>query len=583
MFSVRRYPVFLFVAACLILFFYYKPGPVPDVESIDEQTATEGTSRTKYKKLPEHYPVKSFHQLPTGDSKPIPRIQFDFPSNTQSSEQKERQKAVRDSFKHAWHGYKEHAWLKDELTPLSGSFSNPFGGWAATLIDSLDSLWMLDLKADFEEAVKAIDAVDFTSTDLPWINVFETTIRYLGGLLGAFDISGAQYPLLLKKAEEIGEVLYSAFDTPNRMPVTRWSWGHYLTNGKQQALSSSLVAEVGSLSIEFTRLSQLTGNPKYFDAVQRISDAFEKTQTKTMLPGLWPVVMNAEAVNFDGGNGFTLGGMADSVYEYLPKQYMMLGGHSDQSKKMYESAIEAANEHLFFRPMTKDGPNVLLSGDAQVGHFTGVELSNSSQHLTCFAGAMVGVGAKIFEREADLEIARRLVDGCIWAYENTETGIMPEIFSAVPCQSRKECPWNEALWHENLLPPIGPEAELSVEERIAARRLSPGFTDIRDRRYLLRPEAIESVFTLYRITGDKKLQDKAWTMFQQIEKWCHTDIGHAAITDVTSTNPAFMDKMESFWLAETLKYFYLIFSPPDLVSLDDYVLNTEAHPFRRPR
>jgi mannosyl-oligosaccharide alpha-1,2-mannosidase len=54
--------------------------------------------------------------------------------------------------------------------------------------------------------------------------------------------------------------------------------------------------------------------------------------------------------------------------------------------------------------------------------------------------------------------------------------------------------------------------------------------------------------------------------------------------DVTAkTRPLLQeDYMESFWLAETLKYFYLVFSPPDLISLDDYVLNTEAHPFRRP-
>jgi len=43
-----------------------------------------------------------------------------------------------------------------------------------------------------------------------------------------------------------------------------------------------------------------------------------------------------------------------------------------------------------------------------------------------------------------------------------------------------------------------------------------------------------------------------------------------------------LDEMESFWLAETLKYFYLLFSTPDVISLDDWVLNTEAHPFRRP-
>lgn len=89
---------------------------------------------------------------------------------------------------------------------------------------------------------------------------------------------------------------------------------------------------------------------------------------------------------------------------------------------------------------------------------------------------------------------------------------------------------------------------------------------------MFRAEAIESVFILYRITGDTTLLDKAWKMFESIEKHTRTEIAHAALDDVTQEEPAQSDRMESFWLAETLKYFYLIFSEPELVSLDDYVL-----------
>lgn len=77
---------------------------------------------------------------------------------------------------------------------------------------------------------------------------------------------------------------------------------------------------------------------------------------------------------------------------------------------------------------------------------------------------------------------------------------------------------------------------------------------------------------MYRITGDKNLQDAAWRMFQSIEKMTRAEYGHAAIDDVRSPQAKQMDYMESFWLAETLKYFYLIFSEPDVVSLDEYVL-----------
>lgn len=77
---------------------------------------------------------------------------------------------------------------------------------------------------------------------------------------------------------------------------------------------------------------------------------------------------------------------------------------------------------------------------------------------------------------------------------------------------------------------------------------------------------------MYRITGDPALQDAAWRMFKNIDKMCRTQYGHAALDDVRNVHTDQQDYMESFWLAETLKYFYLIFSEPDTVSLDEYVL-----------
>lgn len=77
---------------------------------------------------------------------------------------------------------------------------------------------------------------------------------------------------------------------------------------------------------------------------------------------------------------------------------------------------------------------------------------------------------------------------------------------------------------------------------------------------------------MYRITGDPALQDAAWRMFTSIENMTRTEIAHASIRDVRHADTTQVDKMESFWMAETLKYFYLIFAEPDLISLDDYVL-----------
>lgn len=95
------------------------------------------------------------------------------------------------------------------------------------------------------------------------------------------------------------------------------------------------------------------------------------------------------------------------------------------------------------------------------------------------------------------------------------------------------------------------------------------------------PEAIESVFYMYRITGDKHWREAGWAMFTAIQQHTETTFGNSAISDVTKMEPDKLDEEESFWLAETLKYFFLLFSEEDVVSLDDWVLNTEAHMFKR--
>jgi len=172
---------------------------------------------------------------------------------------------------------------------------------------------------EFAHAVEALNQIDFSTCSLDELNVFETTIRYLGGFLSAYDLSNGQYPSLLTKAIEMGDMLYMAFDTPNRMPITRWDFKAAARGDAQVAPEGILVAELGSLTLEFTRLSQLSGDPKYYDAVQRIMDIFETQQNATKLPGMWPVVVNAKDLDFTAATGFTIGGMADSAYEYLPK------------------------------------------------------------------------------------------------------------------------------------------------------------------------------------------------------------------------------------------------------------------------
>lgn len=567
----------------------------PAPASANQDALYSSIAQIHWTKLPEKFPVPphSLIKLPTSKPRAIPKIQFQFQPEDDAAKANRlsRLEKIRDVFKKSWDGYKEFAWLHDELRPQSGAFKDPFANWGATLVDALDTLWIMGLTEEFEEAAKAVDEIDFTTTPRADIPMFETTIRYLGGLIAAYDISGKQYKNLLNKAVQLAEVLMGAFDTPNRMPELYYYWRPQFASQKHRASPRAVLAEIGSLSMEFTRLAQLTGEHKYYDAVARITDNLEAFQNHTKLPGMWPTYLDisgcgkvyidmppqeplkppndlmdqitlpsstqhlspegkeyiplhkpdpivlepngaspayvhskdnkedpalgtaekgairtwdgktlqkrqleadeVEPHNLEpnvenfvaaeaspvtatkskspecvpqgfvstsdyGREEYTLGGMSDSTYEYLPKQFLLLGGQIEKYQTMYETSIEVIKKHLLFRPMLPDEDDVLFSGKLNVpsmenDHKAG-DLIGENAHLTCFAGGMFGMAARIFNRPEDLEIAKKLTEGCVWSYNMTQSGIMPESFEVVPCDDTHQCTWNETLYWETLDP-----------------------------------------------------------------------------------------------------------------------------------
>ncbi|KAK4169005.1 glycoside hydrolase [Cladorrhinum sp. PSN259] len=605
--SRRKNSVLVFTALIFFLVYSYRrlDGDGARIAAINSQqpaghfsgkntdtTTPKSTtsSGSRWRRLKTLNPVRDMRKLPTGTPLALPKVQTAFgpESSTAREVRVKRQLAVRDAMRRCWASYKKYAWMADELTPITGKKRNVFGGWGATLVDSLDTLWIMGFKEEFYEAVDAAITIDFNKIPDEKVNVFETTIRYLGGFLGAYDVSGDKR--LLEKAREVGEFLYVAFDTPNRMPVTRWNADAAARGEAQVADGHTLLAEIGTFALEFTRLSILTGDPKWFDASQRIIDALQEQQNKTALPGMWPVIVNAKTMDFTEHPDYTIGAMADSLYEYLPKTYALVGGLLPEYRQMYEVATNVIIQNNLFRPMLPDEKDVLISGLMYVkknddGN-TFKELRPEGQHLVCFAGGMLAIGGKLVQNETHVENGKKITEGCIWTYQNMPNGIMPETFRMHPCPSVSKCAWDETEWRRAVLEREGLDKDSDYSEAgavIAAKRIPKGFVSVDDTRYVLRPEAIESVFILYRITGREDLVETAWKMWEAIDKHTKTDLANSALDDISvkDEKPKKSDSMESFWLGETLKYFYLIFSEPDVISLDEYVFNTEAHPLKR--
>ncbi|KAG5987610.1 hypothetical protein E4U52_007406 [Claviceps spartinae] len=555
-----------------------------------------------------NYPVTTFRPLPTAAADSLPPVQAqEFAPETAVEKQVRlaRQQDIKDSFVKSWRAYKKYAWLHDEVAPVSGGAKDTFGGWGATLVDALDTLWIMGLKDEFDEAVYDVaQNALFLFTKDREINVFETAIRFLGGLLSAYDLSGDER--LLTKAHNVGDLLYKAFDTPNHLPVTRWNLHEAARGAKQTASSTTLLAEIGSLVLEFTRLSLVTKDPKYYDAVQHISELLAESQDMSKLRGMWPIVVDPVKEYFDAGATYTLGGMADSAYEYIPKMMALLGQQTGIYHDMYTKSIDTARKHLFFRPMTPDKADILFAGFVSMDPedpSRNVKLRPATGHLTCFAGGMLALGGRLIQSQQHVSDGTKLTDGCVWAYNAFPRGVMPEAFYLTLCPAstsshskvghddddnndQDSCPWDVSVWHQEVLNAHSvPNANRNkAESIIQEENLPPSFTTIGDARYILRPEAIESVFIMYRITGDRAWQEKAWQMWKAIDTMTSTALAYSAVRDVNppaGQKPSLADSMESFWLAETLKYFYLIFEEPHVLSLDEWVFNTEAHPFRR--
>ncbi|KAF9128316.1 mannosyl-oligosaccharide alpha-1,2-mannosidase [Mortierella sp. GBA39] len=472
----------------------------------------------------------------------------------------ERKNRVKAAFLHSWSAYKRDAWGKDEYHPITKYGSNMIRkGQGFTIVDSLDTILLMGLEEEFQ------DAKDWVKNELDFdqdgeVNLFETTIRVLGGLLSAYDQSGKD-PLFLRKAVDLADRLMGAFETPTGIP---YASVHLRDRrgvpGHDRGISST--AEVTSLQLEFKYLSYLTGDERYWKAAENV---MLKIKEMDSLDGLVPIYINPNTGQFQGGE-IRLGSRGDSYYEYLIKQYLQTGKKELVYKDMYDEAIAGVKKHLLGRTIPN---NLLFVGE--ISKYNPKSLTPKMDHLVCFLGGTLALGSTSGHpidssqprsqfsplQESDFKMGEELTESCYEMYRQTETGLAAEIVH----------------WVQN--------ADQIKDKTVRQHALGSDFiVNDRDGHNWLRPETVESLFYLWRLTGDDKYRHWGWNIFEAIEKYSKVPTGgYSSIHDIRqASNINFSDKMETFFLAETLKYFYLLFGSDDVLPLDKYVFNTEAHP-----
>ncbi|KAJ9142100.1 alpha-1,2-Mannosidase [Pleurostoma richardsiae] len=504
-----------------------------------------------------------------------------------------RRERVVEAFELSWNAYERYAWGYDEFHPITkqGRQMAPKGmGWI--IIDSLDTMILMNLTSRITHAREWISK-DLTFDQDQDVNTFETTIRMLGGLLAAHYLS-TEFPnmapikdddpgapgedLYLEKAKDLADRILAAFDSPSGVPYASVNLAKFEGLPSHDQGGASSTAEATTVQLELKYLAKLTGEKAFWDKAEKVMEVVDDNGVKD---GLVPIYLSPSSGRFSGNN-IRLGSRGDSYYEYLIKQYFQTNKQEPVYEEMWNDALAGVRKHLV--TYTKDSDFTII-GERPNG--LDRDLSPKMDHLVCFmpgtialaaTGGLTEAQAKKLptwskKKERDMQLARELTQTCWGMYKYMATGLAAEItyFNI----------------HDPPLPSSAQHRTPSDAVFDDASEDAPWRKDFvvksMDQHNLQRPETVESLFYMWRITGDPKYREWGWEMFKSFMEYTAVEDG-GGFTSLSNANvipPVTRDNMESFWLAETLKYFYLLFSPDDLLPLDKIVLNTEAHPLPR--
>ncbi|CEF69521.1 Mannosyl-oligosaccharide alpha-1,2-mannosidase [Strongyloides ratti] len=422
---------------------------------------------------------------------------------------------IKKMMKHAWDGYKKYAWGANELNSIHKMASSQeiFGGpkMPATIVDAADTLYIMDMMKEYKEAEEYLFKNFKASDAIRNLSVFEMTIRFIGGFLSLFALTGKETYKIF--AKNVADILIVSFNSPTGLPYNvvtpkdnrtmNYGW---VTN------NAHILADVGTLHLEFDYLSNITGDSNYRNKVINVRNIIEKQKKVDNLYGLY--------LSKDDGHFVTrevsLGAMGDSFYEYLLKEWLISNKKDTIAYDMYKEASKNIRKKMII----KSKGNFTYLVELKNG-----KILNKMSHLSCFSVGMFALEAYHStdenEKKEIMELAEELGNTCYHSYKLSKTGLGPEMFHF---DSTKD-------------------ATSSTGEV----------------QYFLRPEVIEGIYYLYKLTGNDKYKEWNWEIAQNIEKWCRNDAGYHGLRNVYNPEAGYDPTQQSFFLAETLKYLYLTF------------------------
>ncbi|XP_070410208.1 ER degradation-enhancing alpha-mannosidase-like protein 3 isoform X2 [Nothobranchius furzeri] len=445
---------------------------------------------------------------------------------------------VVEMFDHAYQNYMDHAYPADELMPLTcrgrvrglepsrGDVDDALGKFSLTLIDTLDTLVLLNKTTEFEAAVRRVLSDVRLDNDIV-VSVFETNIRVLGGLLGGHSMAvmlkeGRQHMQwyqdeLLNMAKDLGLRLLPAFNTSSGLPYPRVNLKHGVRGPETRTgtETDTCTACAGTMILEFAALSRFTGDPVFEEHARRALDfLWEKRQRNSNLVGTTINIHSGEWVRRDSGVGAGI----DSYYEYLLKAYVLLG--DDEFLQRFNT-VRTHTPHYASIMKYISQPPLLL----------------------------------------DVHIHKPLLPARTWM--DSLLAFFPGL-QVLKGDIRPAIETHEMLYQVTKKHNFLPEA-FTTDFRVHWAQ------------HPLRPEFAESTYFLYKATGDPYYLEAGRTILDNLNRFARVPCGFAAMKDVRTGSHE--DRMDSFFLAEMFKYLFLLFAETDDLPFDveDYVFTTEAH------
>jgi endoplasmic reticulum Man9GlcNAc2 1,2-alpha-mannosidase len=494
------------------------------------------------------------------DSKGKSKAWLDFGSKSGDWDLKAEK--VKEVFKISFNDYEKHAWGYDEYHPVSKGMRNmtPKGlGWI--IVDALDTMMLMNLTDEVTRTRQWIHH-NLTYDQDHDVNTFETTIRMLGGLLSAHYLSTTfenhyapvrddlSDDLYIEKATDLADRLMGAYETKSGVPFASINLHTYKGIPSHADGGASSTAEATSLQLEMKYLAKLTGEDNYWDRAEQVMKVVDDNNAKD---GLVPIFIYADGGNFRGDN-IRLGSRGDSYYEYLIKQYLQTSQQEPVYQAMWNETLVGMKKHLI---TYSEHSNFTVLAERPDG--LGGKLSPKMDHLVCFlpgtialatTGGLPLVQAKAQpnwgpQQDEDMRLAEELMNTCWGMYRASPIGLAGEI-------THFNLP-NPPLMYGDFPQDSKPTPPADFD-RSGLGEQFVGHEDFiikgADSHNLQRPETIESLFYMWRITGDEKYRRWGWEMFESFVKYTAVQDGEGftSLTSVLKNPPPVKDNMESFWL-----------------------------------